>query len=82
MQKSYFGPCKIKERASGRQFQRFYYEKTLVGVEESPSIDALRQNEREGRKSNPWEYSNKNDGKREEVCGPIHVSPTGGKLEC
>ncbi len=30
-------------------------------MEESPSIDALRQNEREGRKSNPREYSIIND---------------------
>ncbi len=30
-QKSYYGPCKINERASGSRFQRFYYEKTLVG---------------------------------------------------
>ncbi len=29
--KKYYGPCKVKVRASGRRFQRFYYEKTLVG---------------------------------------------------
>ncbi len=32
VQNSYYRPCKIKVRASGRRFQRFYYEKTLVGI--------------------------------------------------
>ncbi len=32
MQKYYYWPCKINGRTSGRRFQRFYYEKTLVGA--------------------------------------------------
>ncbi len=31
VQKSYYWPCKISKSESRRQFQRFYYEKTLVG---------------------------------------------------
>ncbi len=31
VQKSYFGPCKTNGSEFGRRFQRFYYEKTLVG---------------------------------------------------
>ncbi len=31
MQKSYYVPCKTNGRESRRPFQRFYYEKTLVG---------------------------------------------------
>ncbi len=31
VQKSYYGPCKPYGSESGRRFQRFYYEKTLVG---------------------------------------------------
>ena len=32
VQKSYYRPCNINGRVSERQFQKFYYEKTLVGV--------------------------------------------------
>ena len=31
VQKSYYGPCKTNRSESRRLFQRFYYEKTLVG---------------------------------------------------
>ncbi len=31
VQKQFYRACKINRRASGRLFQRFYYEKTLVG---------------------------------------------------
>ena len=31
VQKSYYGPCKTNRSESGRRFQIFYYEKTLVG---------------------------------------------------
>ncbi len=34
MQKSYYRPCKPNRSESRRPFQRFYYEKTLVGKEE------------------------------------------------
>ncbi len=34
VQKSYYGSCKTNESEFGRQFQKFYYEKTLVGNRE------------------------------------------------
>ena len=34
-QKSYYGPCKTNGNESGRQFQRFYCKKTLVGYWQS-----------------------------------------------
>ncbi len=36
VQKSFYGPCKTNGSESGRQFQRFYYEKTLVGLVGTP----------------------------------------------
>ncbi len=51
VQKSYYGPCKTNESESGRRFQRFYYEKTLVGWEKGGCERKTRgEREREGRR--------------------------------
>ncbi len=46
VQKSYYGPCKTNRSESGRRFQRFYYEKTLVGHFVSESIGSAGERER------------------------------------